>query len=48
MSQNVYNKHNTTRKVLCTVFTQWLFFYQNSYSFAALTRLMFDASTTRT
>ena len=38
MSQYVYNKHNTTQKVLCTVFTHSLFLYQKSYSFAALTR----------
>ena len=38
MSQYVYNKHNTTWKVLCTVFTHSLFLYQRSYSFAALTR----------
>ena len=29
MSQYVYNKHNTTWKVLCTVFTH-LFLYQKS------------------
>ena len=28
MSQYVYNKHNTTWKVLCTVFTHSLFLYQ--------------------
>ena len=38
MSQYVYNKHNTTWKVLCTVFTHSLFLCQKSYSFAALTR----------
>ena len=29
-SQYVYNKHNTTLKVLCTVFTHSLFLYQKS------------------
>ena len=42
MSQFVCNKHNTTWKVLCAVFTHSLFLYQKSYSFAALTR---DAET---
>ena len=42
----VYNKHNTMWKVLCTVFTH-LFLYQKSYSFAALTRSISGASTTR-
>ena len=28
MSQYVYNKHNTTWKALCTVFTHSLFLYQ--------------------
>ena len=32
MSQYAYNKHNTTWKVLCTVFTHSLFLYQKSYS----------------
>ena len=35
MSQYVYNKHNTTWKVLCTVCTHSLFLYQKSYSFTA-------------
>ena len=48
MSQYIYNKHNTTWKVLCTVFTHLLFLYQKSYSFAALTRSTSDMSTTRT
>ena len=30
MSQYVYNKHNTTWKVLCTVLTHSLFLYQKS------------------
>ena len=47
MSQYVYNTHNTTWKVLCTVFTHSLFLYQKSYSFAALTRSISDWSTTR-
>ena len=47
MSQYVYNKHNTTWKVLCTVFTHSLFLYQKSYSFAALSRSISDTSTTR-
>ena len=47
MSQYVYNKHNTTWKVLCTVFTHSLFLYQKSYSFAALTLSISDTSTTR-
>ena len=47
MSQYVYNKHNTTCKVLRTVFTHSLFLYQKSHSFAALTRLISDTSTTR-
>ena len=38
---------NTTREVLCTVFTHSLFLYQKSYSFAALTRSISDTSTTR-
>ena len=46
MSQYVYNKHNTTRKVLCTVFTD-SFLYQKSHSFAALNRSISDTSTTR-
>ena len=29
MSQYIYNKHNTTWKVLCTVFTDSLFLYRN-------------------
>ena len=33
MSQYVYNKHNTTCKVLRTVFTHSLFLYQKSHSF---------------
>ena len=37
-TMNIYNKHNTTWKVLCRVFTHSLFFYQKSYSFSALTR----------
>ena len=45
-SQYVYNKHNTTWKVLCTVFTHSLFLYQKSHSFAALTRSIPDTSTT--
>ena len=47
MSQYVYNEHNTTWKVLCTVFTHFLFLYQKSYSFTALTRSISDTSTTR-
>ena len=47
VSQYVYNKHNTTWKVLSTVFTHSLFLYQKSYSFAALTRSISDTSTTR-
>ena len=47
MSQYVYNKHNTTRKVLRTVFTHSLFLYQKSDSFAALTRSISDTKTTR-
>ena len=34
---DVYNKHNTTWKVLCTVFSPELLTYQKSHSFAALT-----------
>ena len=33
MSQYVYNKHNTTWKVLCMVFTHSLFLYQKSQKF---------------
>ena len=47
LSQYVYNKHNTTRKVLRTVFTHSLFLYQKSDSFAALTRSISDTKTTR-
>ena len=46
-NKKLYNKHNTTWKVLCTVFTHSLFLYQKSYSFAALTRSISDTSTTR-
>ena len=34
MSQYVYNKHNTTWKVLCTVFTHSLFLYHKSNEWA--------------
>ena len=47
MSQYVYNKHNTTCKMLRTVFTHSLFLYQKSHSFAALTRSISDTSTTQ-
>ena len=47
MTQYVYNKHNTTWKVLCTVFTHSLFLYKKSYSFAALTPSISDISPTR-
>ena len=43
----IYNKHNTTWKVLCTVLRHPSFMYQISHSFAALTRLIYDTSTTR-
>ena len=43
----VYNKHNTTWKVLCTVFSPELFTYQKSQSFAALTCSISDTKTTR-
>ena len=46
-SQNVYNKHNTTWKVLCAVFTHSLFLYQKSHSFAAPARSISDTSTPR-
>ena len=46
-SQYVYNKHNTTWKVLRTVFAHSLLIYQKSHSFAALTCLISDTSTTR-
>ena len=47
MSQYVYNKHNTPRKVLCAAFTDSLFLYQKSHSFAVLNRSISDTSTTR-
>ena len=47
VSQYVYNKHNTTWKVLSAVFPHELFLYQKSHSFAALTLSISDTSTTR-
>ena len=44
--QYVYNKHNTTWKVLCTVLRHRSFMYQISHSFAALTGAIYDTSTT--
>ena len=42
MSQYVYNKHNTTWKVLCTVFTHSLFLYQKSNEWAQRTSEISD------
>ena len=44
----MYTIH-TTPHVKCwrTVFTHWLFLYQKSHSFAALTRSISDTKTTR-
>ena len=38
----IYDKHNTTWKALCTVFTHEMFLYQKSPSFATLTRSISD------
>ena len=44
---NVNNKHTTTWKVLCTVFSPELLTYKKSHSFAALTCSISDTKTTR-
>ena len=43
----IYDKHNTTWKALCTVFTHEMFLYQKSPSFATLTRSISGTLTTR-